>query len=88
MKIIIDEELCTKIEMLQYEVFSRKEVITTYLNTSNNASNDLFKAYQNEYKEYFTQYNKAKQEMTTKYGVPTGKAWNLDFATRELTISE
>jgi hypothetical protein len=46
--------------MLQYEVFSHKEIITAYLNTSNNSS-ELFKAYQEEYKEYFTQYNKAKQ---------------------------
>lgn len=85
MKIIIDEELCTKIEMLQYEVFSRKEIITSYLQMSDNTASELFKTYQAEYTDYFTQYNKAKQEMVKKYEVPSDKSWNLDFATRELT---
>ena len=85
MKIIIDEQLCTKIEMLQYEVFSRKEIITSYLNMSSNISSELFKAYQDEYKEYFTAYNKAKQEMLKKYQVLAVNNWNLDFTTRELT---
>lgn len=85
MKIIIDEQLCTKIEMLQYEVNSRKEIITAYLQMSDNTTSNLFKAYQDEYKQYFTDYNKAKQEMVEQYKVPTGSSWNLNFATRELT---
>lgn len=84
MKIIIDEQLCTKIEMLQYEVNSRKEIITAYLQMNNTTSN-LFKSYQDEYKQYFTEYNKAKQEMLEKYEVPANRSWHLDFATRELT---
>jgi hypothetical protein len=85
MKIIIDGQLCTKIEMLQYEVNSRKEIITAYLQMSNNTASNLFKVYQDEYRQYFTDYNKAKQEMVDKYEVPVGRSWNLDFATRELT---
>lgn len=85
MKIIIDEQLCEKLEMLHYEVNSRKEIITSFLNMSSNISSELFQAYQDKYKEYFTAYNKAKQEMTKKYEVPAGENWNLDFNTRELT---
>lgn len=85
MKIVIDEELCTRIETLQYEVFSRKEIITAYLHMDENESSALFKNYQDEYREYFTAYNKAKQEMLEKYEVPAGSTWRLDFSTRELT---
>lgn len=84
MKIIVDNELCTRIEMLQYEVNSRKEIITTYLQTNTNKT-DLFEAYQKEYTEYFTEYNKAKQELVKTYNVPNNSKWNLNFATRELT---
>ena len=52
---------------------------------SDNASSNLFKAYQDEYKECFIAYNKAKQEMLDKYEVPANSTWNLDFASRELT---
>lgn len=84
MKIIIDEELCTKIEMLQYEVNSRKEIITMYLNMGT-AKTDSFEEYQKEYTTCYTEYNKAKQEMLNIYKVPAKTNWNLDFATRELT---
>lgn len=84
MKIIIDEELCTKIEILQYEVNSRKEIIMMYLNT-NTPKTASFEEYQKEYTNYFKEYNKAKQEMLNIYKVPAKTNWNLDFATRELT---
>lgn len=85
MRILVDEELCTKIEMLQYEVNSRKEIITNFLHTNNGTSTPLFEAYQNEYKKYYTEYNKAKQELLKKYEVPSGTSWKLNFATTELT---
>lgn len=71
--------------MLQYEVYSRKEIITAYLQMSENTASNLFKAYQDEYKQYFTDYNKAKQEIIERYNIPKDVSWNLDFATRELT---
>lgn len=85
MKIIINEELCTKIEMLQYEVNSRKEIITTYLN-ANTPKTTSFEEYQKEYTNCYTKYNKAKQEMLNIYKIPAESNWSLDFATRELTF--
>ena len=87
MKIIINEELCTKIELLQYEVNSRKEIITAYLN-ADIAKTVAFEEYQKEYTNCFTEYNRAKQEMLNLYNVPTKSNWSLDFATRELTYEE
>jgi hypothetical protein len=84
-KIIVNEELCTRIEMLQYEVNSRKDIITSYLKNNENGLNPLFTEYQDKYKEYFMAYNKAKQELIKTYNIPKGSIWNLDFATKELT---
>lgn len=85
MKIIIDEQICTEIERLHYEVNSRKDIITSFLQMENVSATDLFKRYQEEYNETYTAYNKAKQEMVKQYEVPSDSSWNLDFATRELT---
>lgn len=88
MKITIDEKICTNIELLQYEVNARKEIISAYLHMNNGEPSELFKTYQNEYFECFKKYNLAKQEVTEKYNVPKGVSWNLDFASRELTFEE
>lgn len=86
--VIIDEKLCTKIEALQYEVESRKDIIVQTLAGMVSVSGDLFKQYQDEYKDYYIQYNKAKQEMLDTYGVSGNVIWNLDFRTRELAVTE
>ena len=89
MKITIDATLSTKLEELHYEVMSRKEVITTMLSNNNNnsANTQLFEYYQNEYKKYFTEYNKTKQEMIKQYNIANTDSWSLDFATHEVTIN-
>jgi hypothetical protein len=84
MKIIIDEVRCTNIELLQFEVNSRKEIITGFLQTSLEKT-ELFKQYEKEYQEYFKEYNKAKLEMLKTYGISPKATWSLDFTTRELT---
>ena len=85
-KIIVDEALCLKIEGLQYEVESRKDIITQILTGGIHIQGDLFAAYQEEYKQFFIAYNKAKQELIDLYNIDT-KNWNLDFRSRELTIN-
>ena len=82
----VDETIVTNIEKLQYEVESRKDVIVALLSTTFTVDNARFEAYQNEYREYFTRYNQAKHDMLIKYGVPSNVNWNLDFASRELTV--
>ena len=58
--IIIDNELCAKIEALQYEVECRKDIIVQVLAGVVSIKGEQFKAYQDEYKQYFIDYNKAK----------------------------
>ena len=82
----VDETLVKQIEALQYEVESRKDVIVSMLSTSYMTEKEQFKAYQEEYKNYFIQYNKAKQVMLETCSVPNNVAWNLNFATCELTV--
>lgn len=90
MIIKIDKELCVKIEALQYEVESRKDIIVAVLSGSLTMREDKFNAYHAEYQEFFKQYNKAKQEMIDKYIDPSlkTKSWNLTFNTQELIIEE
>jgi hypothetical protein len=88
LKIIIDENICSKIEVLHYEVESRKEIITALLKVGTIAESELFKNYNNEYKKYFIEYNKAKQEMLEEYKIPNNCVWKLDFSTKELFYEE
>lgn len=86
MKIIINDELCNHIEALQYEVESRKDVIVNVLAGAIHVSGDLFEKYQDEYRKFFIEYNKAKQDMLDEYKVPANVGWNLDFRTKELVL--
>ena len=88
MIIIVEKELVEKIEALQYEVESRKDVISQILTNGFKVSGDTFNKYQEEYRNYFIQYNRAKQEMLDIYKIAKGAAWSLSFATCELTVEE
>ena len=88
MTINVEKTLVEKIETLQYEVESRKDVISQILANGFKVAGDTFAKYQAEYKEYFIQYNKAKREMLNTYGVDSNSAWTLDFSTCVLTIEE
>ncbi len=86
--IIVNKELCEKIEALQYEVESRKEVISQVISTMTNTSSSLFAQYQEEFQKYYIEFNKAKAEMLRTYGVKDNVYWNLDFATCELIYED
>jgi len=88
MKIVVNKEIVEKIEALQYEVESRKDVITQMLSNGMNTESAMFAKYHNEYQEFFVMYNKAKQEMVNSVGIGNGQSWNLDFATCELSVNE
>jgi hypothetical protein len=83
--ILIDEETCNRIQTLQLEVESRKEIISQVLSNMVRINGSLFKSYQDEYHQIFVQYNLAKDEMLKKYDIPDKANWKLDFNTRELT---
>jgi hypothetical protein len=88
MKIIVDKNLVERIEALQYEVESRKDIISQILANGFKTAGDAFEKYQSEYKEFFIQYNKAKQEMLDAYNIPNGAKWNLTFNNCELTVED
>jgi hypothetical protein len=88
MTINVEKTLVEKIEALQYEVESRKDIISQILANGFKVAGDAFAKYQAEYKEYFIQYNKAKREMLDFYGVKSSSSWNLDFASCVLTVEE
>ena len=85
--IIIDEELCTEIEVLQYEVEARKEIIAKILSSDIAEESPMFEKYQKEYAKYFKAYNDTKRKMLNKYSVANNTPWSLNFQTRELTLN-
>lgn len=87
-KISIEKQYVDKIEALQYEVESRKDVIAQIIANGFKVTGDTFQKYQEEYRGFFVQFNKAKQEMLNDYGIGNNKAWNLDFAKCELTVED
>lgn len=84
----VNKEIVSKIESLQYEVESRKDVISQILANGFKVAGDTFAKYQAEYKEFFIAYNKAKKEMLDACGVDSNSMWNLDFASCVLTVED
>lgn len=89
MTIEISKEMCDKIEALQYEVDSRKDLIAFIIANDMKTTSSQFEKYNKEYLEYFKKYNQAKQEMVHTYFPDINYlSWNLDFASRTVTIEE
>lgn len=85
----ISKELCDKIEALQYEVESRKDLIAFIISNDMKTSSSQFERYNQEYLEFYKKYNLAKQEMVRTYFPDVNYlSWNLDFASRTVTIEE
>lgn len=91
-KVKVDNnDLVSKIEALQYEVESRKDLIAFAMTRDDLTDSPSFKQYQEEYRDFFIQYNVAKNLLEKQYvypKCPNAKRWNLDFETHELTIEE
>lgn len=90
-KIIVEnEDLCSYLESLGYEVQARKDLLSYMVQQGVNISEPAFKEYHKEYTEFTAQYETAKNEFEKTVVTPvTGNVkaqWNLDFGSRELTI--
>lgn len=86
MVIKVDEDIRNEIQKYQYEVESRKELISFMVST-NIENNEAMTRYENEYLYYFKLYNEAKAKMINKYlNNIEYKSWNLDFLTCELKV--
>lgn len=86
---IENQEIVDLVESLQYEVESRKEIISFMIEkTLQNTEN--FESYQNEYREYFVQLSVAKNtlEQMIKAAYPEINilTWNLEFSTKKITV--
>lgn len=88
-KIVLDSSpALQRLEALAYEVGSRKDLLSYMIQSGVKPTDDAFKAYHQEYQEFFVQYEEAKAAFQ-KEAVDTlgpGLSWNLDFATRTLTV--
>lgn len=90
--IIIDEELCNKIQRYNIERDARKDIITYILQNDLNIPQERFDKYQAEYEEKFLLFDQAKKELETKYILPIVDLkiqrynWNLNYSDRILHI--
>lgn len=78
------------LEALGYEVGSRKDLLSYMISAGVKPSDEAFQAYHKEYQEYFIQYEAAKSAFEKEFVEPLAPGrrltWNLDFATRRLTV--
>jgi hypothetical protein len=86
----INGDLANYIEGLQYEVDSRKDIIS-FMIDKNMIDSVAFATYQKEYFECYSKYQMAKGQLEKTYVTPllTGDQranWNLDFETKTLMI--
>lgn len=90
-KIKINSEINNLLERLHYEVAARQDLLTFMIDHNMDITNSSFKAYQQEYREVYTQYNVAKKELEKQYVLPAANnepnSWSLDFETEELTVN-
>lgn len=90
-KISIDENLSNKLEALQYEIDTRKEIIAFMLASDMNMETAAFKKYSKELTEFKVEYEEAKKIIEDDYVIPAmeGKkcSWSLDFSTSEVTVN-
>lgn len=89
-QVIVDipEKLTDYIESLHYEVESRKNLIAFALD-HDLSSSASFNKYEDEYKDFFIEYETAKEDMQQRYVIqdyPNFKSWNLDFNKSQLII--
>ena len=84
----LNEEVVSKIESLAFEVEARKSVIAEMLSLNMDVTTDAFSKYQSELVRFKAQFETAKKAIETEYvaPIPGWKNWNLDYATRTLTV--
>ena len=92
--IIINEEDRDYIQKLDIEMSSRQNLISFMISSNMNIETEQFKRYQAEYNEYFIQFEKSKRDIIEKKYLNSideslqNLAWNLDYASCELTYDD
>lgn len=89
----VPDDIVNYMEVLAYEVESKKDIIAEMINTERIHS-QAFKEYEKEYEKIFVTYKAAQEELYTKYIVNNPKCvgrnvtWNFLYKTKEFTITE
>lgn len=88
---IEDQGVINHLEALGYEANARKDLLAYLVQTGTALSDPAFQAYHKEFEEVFARYELAKSEFEKQYVrplAPDGRtlSWNLDYASRELTV--
>lgn len=86
---VLDEAAVNQVEALGYEVEARKSVISEMLAQNMDTSTAAFASYQKELVTYMAQFEEAKRSIAAAYvdSIPGAVNWNLDYASRTLTIN-
>lgn len=77
-------------ERLDFQIKGREFIITKMLSNGTNFDNELFKKYHDEYIDYFTQFEIAKNMINEKY-IPeqlnkVNNNWSLNYSNHTLTV--
>lgn len=87
----ISEEMNNKLQALQYECDSRKDLLTFMVNNNVDINSDNFQKYHKEYQDFYAELSILKDEMQKTFLNPQvpGKIirWNLDFTTNQVTCN-
>lgn len=85
----LPEDVVNAIEAVSYELEARKDVIAAMLDRNADISTDAFNAYQKELVEFKVKFETLKKEIQKEFvdDVPSAVHWDLDYATRELSIT-
>lgn len=85
-----DSPIIQELEVTNYEVNSRMNIISYMLSNNMNVGSDMAREYQREYMEFFIKYQTLKDKFYREQVLPKlDKAydrWNLDFATGTVTL--
>lgn len=84
----IEEEVCSYLQRLEYEITARRSVISFMIHKEMDIKSETFEAYHKELIELLAEFELVKSEAIQKYIPKDGKfeRWSLDYATNILTI--
>lgn len=90
--LIADSNLVNDLHSLNILIDSYQAIITQYINSNYDITNDSFKTYQNEYYNNYNEFNNKKKELKTKYIDPVLNSndkysWELNYDTSMVTIN-
>lgn len=90
--LITDSNLVNDLHSLNILIDSYQAIITQYINSNHDITNDSFKIYQNEYYNNYNEFNNKKKELKTKYIDPilnsnNKYSWELNYDTSIVTIN-